>query len=443
MSQSLLVEDASKRGELPPGRHFVFIYPQIKKLTGAQRLILALAGAVTALPGNPPNRVTLLTHRFAPECLPALPPTVQLIESGKNLNRSGNHYFDSLLEYGAVPSLLKRLPADTDAICFFGPPSLPGLWWAKRVRHLKKRLLYFCYEPPRAAYTDRAEVSRRMGLFGWLARPLLWAYRPLDKYLARQADAVLVNGEYGQSLIRQTYDLPSAIITHGVEIAPPSNLEEAVTCLRERYGLGDQRIVLTVNHLHPRKRLDLFLRSFALMAKEQPNVAALIVGTGPEEAALRNLATSLGLKVLDKKNPMSELRPQKLFFEQNSKLKTQNSKPYVIFAGFVPEADLAACYATAEVYVHTGRAESFGLAVLEAGAAGLPVVAVDEGGPREIIVPDETGFLVPDHPFALCQKIGWLLSHPEEAQAMGQRAAERAAACYTWERGAEAFVRSF
>ncbi|MEI6044190.1 MAG: glycosyltransferase family 4 protein [Chloroflexota bacterium] len=398
-------------GELPPGRHFVFIYPQIKKLTGAQRLILALAGAVTTLPSNPPNRVTLLTHRFAPQCRPALPSTVQLIESGLNLNLTGNHYFDSLLEYGAVPTLLKWLPSDSQAICFFGPPSLPGLWWAKQIHHLKKPLLYFCYEPPRAAYTDRAEVSRRMGWAGMLARPLFRAYRPLDRYLTRQADLILVNGQYGQSLIRETYNLPSTIITHGVELIKLPDLEVRVAQLRTRYQLQGKKVILTVNHLHPRKRIDLLLEALALIAKSQPEVVALVVGTGPEEERLRILTASLGLE------------------------------KRVIFAGFVPEEELVACYAVADLYLHTGRAESFGLAVLEASAAGLPVVAVDEGGPREIILSGETGLLVSSTPKALSEKIEWLFSHPEEAQAMGQRGALRIAQYYTWQRGAEAFVR--
>ena len=112
----------------------------------------------------------------------------------------------------------------------------------------------------------------------------------------------------------------------------------------------------------------------------------------------------------------------------------------LIFAGFVPEEELAACYAASDVYAHMGRAESFGLAVLEASAAGLPVVAVNEGGPREIIVPDETGFLVEATPEALAEKIKWLLDHPEEAKAMGKRGSRRSNEIYSWRRGAEAFV---
>lgn len=389
--------------------HYVFVYPQIKRLTGAQRLILALAGAVAAQP----NRVTLLTHRFAQECRPVLSPAVELNESGRNLNRTGNHYLDSLLEYGAVPGLLGAVPSDATAICFFGPPSLPGLWWAKKVRRLKIPLLYFCFEPPRAAYTDRQEVARRMGKLGWLLRPLLRLYRPLDAYLTRQADVVLVNGEYGQQLIRETYGLPATIITHGAELTLPPDLDAQVSHLRERYGLSDRSVILTVNHLHPRKRLDLLISTLPAVLAEHPEAALLIVGQGAEEGALRQLAHSLAL-----------------------------SERQVIFAGFVAEPELAAHYVLATVYAHAGRAETFGLSVLEAGMAGLPVVATAEGGPLEILVEGETGFLIAPDPALFAQKINWLLAYPAQAQQMGQAGAHRAATRYTWEQGATAFVKA-
>ncbi len=390
--------------------HFVFIYPQIKRLTGAQRLILALAGALTALPQAP--RVTILTHRFAEECRPALSPLVGLIETGRNLNLTGNHYLDSLLEYGAGPSLLRYLPPDVTGLCFFGPPSLPGLWWARKIRRLKIPLLYFCYEPPRAAYTDRATVSRSMGKLGWIFGPLLWLYRPLDRYLTRQASAVLVNGEYGRQLIRETYGLESTIITHGAELpsADDAELAAQVARLRERYGWHERPIILTVNHLHPRKRIDLLIRAMPAVLEKYPAALAVIVGQGAAEAELRQLVGQLGL-------------------DKN-----------LFFAGFVPEAELPTMYAAANIYAHLGRAESFGLAVLEASTAGLPVVAVNEGGPREILRDGETGFLVEAVPSAVADKLNYLLAHPAESRQMGQTGATRARLRYTWEQGAKDFL---
>ncbi len=396
--------------------HFVFIYPQIKRLTGAQRLILALAAAVAAAPaveGSGPV-VTLLTHRFAAECRPALSPEVRLIETGRNLNLTGNHYLDSILEYLAAPGLLRHLPQDATAICFFGPPSLPGLWWGKKIRRLRPKLLYFCYEPPRAAYTDRLEVTRRMGWAGRLARPFLWLYRPVDRYLARQADAVLVNGKYGQQLIRETYGLPATIITHGAEtaLAPGADGPGQVAALREKYGLDERPALLTVNHLHPRKRVNLLLETMPGILAEHPQAVALIVGSGPEKAALQGLAEKLGL-----------------------------TPEQVIFTGFVPETELAAHYAAASVYVHTGRAESFGLAVLEACTAGVPVVAVAEGGPLEILKDGETGFLVAPDPAAIGSKVNYLLAHPSEAVRMGKRGAKAVENRYTWQKGASDFIK--
>ncbi len=398
--------------------HFVFVYPQIKKLTGAQRLILALAGAICETEAD--HRVTLLTHRFAPQCRPALPTQVELIETGFNLNRIGNHYFDSLLEYASVPFLIKHLPADAEAICFFGPPSLPGLWWAKHfsTEKSKRSLLYFCYEPPRAAYTDRREVSQRMGrVVGRVANLLFGLYRPLDKYLAQQADAILVNGEYGQNLIAETYGRSSTIITHGFELAQLPDLDIAAHRIRQRYRLGQRPLILTVNHLHPRKRIDLLLKAMPAILAECPDAAVLIVGQGPEEAALRALAAQLGLT----NNPDGEDK--------------------VIFVGFAAENELPAYYHTAQVYAHPGRAESFGLAVLEANAAGLPVVSANEGGPCEILENEITGFLIEPEPNLFAQKISWLLQNPEQAQQMGENGAKKVRQRYTWQRGAQDFIK--
>jgi glycosyltransferase involved in cell wall biosynthesis len=276
-------------------------------------------------------------------------------------------------------------------------------------------LLYFCYEPPRAAYTDISEVSRAWaGRLSGLVRGLFKLYRPLDRYLAKQADAVLVNGLYAQSLIRETYNLPSTVITHGVELLPLDNLAETMQQVRTRHGLLDRRVILTVNHLHPRKRIDLQLKAMPLLLKECPDAALLVVGSGPEAANLQQLANQLGLT------------PQQ-----------------VVFAGFVPDAELAAYYAVADLYFHSGRAESFGLSVLEASAAGLPVVAADEGGPRDIFVEGETGFLVQANPENFAAKAAWLLNNINEAKKMGQAGSELVATKFTWGMGATSFVAAY
>ena len=73
--------------------------------------------------------------------------------------------------------------------------------------------------------------------------------------------------------------------------------------------------------------------------------------------------------------------------------------------------------------------EPFGLTVVEAMAAGCPVVATAAGGPLESVVDGVTGWLVPPNdPQAMAQKIRRALDHPEEARAMGARGRQRAQA---------------
>ncbi len=383
-----------------------FVYPQLRKLSGAERLILRLAAHVTAL-GAP---VTLVTNYFDNSCRPALDPAVTLIETGMRGNIFHNHYLDAPLEYLYSIRLLAHIRADAEAITFFGPPSLPALAWSKKFAKRKIPQLYFCYEPPRFIYDDTREIVARLGAAGIVARPFFSIYKKLDAAMARRADRLLANSEFGASRLRAAYGRDATVITHGVDFVAPAPAQ--VENLRARYPLNAQCVLLTVNFLHPRKRLDVFLRALQQIRARVPNAVGLIVGAGPEAGALRHLARELGLE------------------------------DATIFTGFVPDEQLPAYYAVADLYLHTGKQESFGLSVLEASAAGVPVVAVDEGGPREIISNDKTGALVEATPAALARAAVELLNDPARRAAMGVNARQRASQNYSWRRGAETFLET-
>lgn len=381
-----------------------FLYPQLRKLSGAERLILRLASHITTL-GKP---VTLVTNYLDPTCRADLDSRVGVIETGARPGLFGNHYLDAPLEYLYSIRLLGRVGADAEAVTFFGPPSLPALAWSKQFPRIKAPLYYFCYEPPRFVYDDTNEIVERLGNAGFIARPFFALYKILDRGMVRRADVVLANSLFGAERLSSAYGTRAHVITHGVDFGEPS--PAAIEALRNRYSLGGRCVLTTVNFLHPRKRIDLFLRAFQSVRAGLPEAVALIVGSGPEGPRLKNLAREL--KIEDA----------------------------AIFTGFVSDQELPALYALTQLYIHTGRLESFGLSVLEASAAGVPVISVNEGGPREIVANGETGILVSADSSSIANAVLALLKDQTKRTAMSEAARRRARMNYSWEQGARTFL---
>jgi len=387
--------------------HLAFLYPQIKKLTGAQRLIFELARAVT----EAGHRVTLVTHRVHDEPRAAIPAAIRVIETGRRVDRFAQHYADAALEYAFAPALVRHIPSDTDALICFGPPSMPALRWARRRGWgaPSRPLLAFLYEPPRFIDRDRADVIAGLGQKGKVIGPFLGLYRFVDQRLVRTADALLANGDYGATRLRAAYGRPATVLPHGVDFRTPD--VEEIQGVRARFGMPDDvPFALTVNQLHPRKRLELFIGAVAAARRAVPELRGLIVGRGVDEARLRAEAARLGVT------------------------------DAITFVGFVPDADLPTLYAAATLYLHTGRDETLGLSVLEAAWSGTPVVAADEGGPRDILRAGETGWLTPANVPALAEAVAAVLRDPATARERARRARADVRGRFRWEDGARALI---
>jgi phosphatidylinositol alpha-mannosyltransferase len=163
------------------------------------------------------------------------------------------------------------------------------------------------------------------------------------------------------------------------------------------------RNILFVGRLEPRKGLLDLLKAYRILRSTGCSCRLLIIGTGPQEREARRY-------VLTRKLPSVE------------------------FLGRVDDDEKAALYRNADVFVSpaTGR-ESFGIVLLEAMAAGTPVVCSDIHGYKGVVRRGREGLLVPPrNPKALAAAVLQLFADPAAAARMGAAGQERART-YSWE----------
>lgn len=173
---------------------------------------------------------------------------------------------------------------------------------------------------------------------------------------------------------------------------------------RGRVGLpAGAAVIGTVGTLRKVKGTSILLRAFAGLHPRWPDTRLIIVGDGPERNNLQSLAQSLRI-------------------ERST-----------IFTG--ERADVTDFLAAMTVFVLPSYWEGFGLAAVEAMAAGLPVVATRVGSLPEVILEGETGLLVPpSDPAVMAAAIEHLLANPDLGSQMGQAGRQRALVNYTRER---------
>jgi glycosyltransferase involved in cell wall biosynthesis len=161
-------------------------------------------------------------------------------------------------------------------------------------------------------------------------------------------------------------------------------------------------LLLAVCRLEAQKGLETAVRALP----ELPDATLLVLGEGPDRAALESLASSLGVR------------------------------DRVLLPGRV--GDVASLYERADVVVHPARWEGFGLAMLEAMLAARPVVAARAGSAPELVEDGVTGRLVGvDDSAALHGAVSSLLADPDRAAVMGAAGLERARAEFSVARMAE------
>jgi glycosyltransferase involved in cell wall biosynthesis len=219
-----------------------------------------------------------------------------------------------------------------------------------------------------------------------------WFYRQCSLVLApTQAIANALSGRgFDQSLLVWGRGVDTDLFT-------PARRDEA---LRGRLLDGGDTLLLSVGRLSEEKRLEVLLEAFGRLGAERPGARLVVVGDGPARPRLEERAPD-----------------------------------GVTFLGELRGAELAAVFASADVFCFPSTTDTFGQVLLEAAASGLPVVAAAAGGAPELVRHGRTGYLVPpDDPAMLAAVIADLVAVPELRRRLGEAAAAAAREERTWGR---------
>lgn len=218
------------------------------------------------------------------------------------------------------------------------------------------------------------------------------AFRFVERTLTRRAQRVIAITDALARFNVERVGLPGEkmrVVHYGLDHAPADD------GLPSPELPAEARVVVAVGRLVEQKGHDVAVRALGRLRARHPGAVLVVLGEGPLRGQLEQLAADLGIS------------------------------SSVILPGNVP--GVGAWLARAEAFVHPARWEGFGLVLLEAMLAGLPVVATRVSSIPEVVSDEETGLVVPpDDDAALSDALDALLSDPARCTRMGARGLERA-----------------
>ncbi|MBI2580188.1 glycosyltransferase [Candidatus Woesearchaeota archaeon] len=237
-------------------------------------------------------------------------------------------------------------------------------------------------------------------------------FRLLSGFSTRSAAAVTVNSSYTRAAVAKISKLGDIkVIPMGVDLKLFSSASSsAAAIVRKKYGISENgRMLLFVGRLAEKKGVTYMIAAMKAVVKAFPDCRLVIVGEGPEKASLQ---------------------------QQVQRLSLSGS---VVFAGSIPNISLPSFYKAADVFVlpsivdRSGDTEGLGVVLLEAIAAGTPVVASNVGGIPDIVAHSKTGLLVEQKsPHQLAAAIIKLLGSSSLRKRLSVSARKRVTQGFSW-----------
>lgn len=226
-----------------------------------------------------------------------------------------------------------------------------------------------------------------------ISRPLA---RLLCAFFADTCDLVIVpTKDVKKLLLKDKVKKPIEVLPSGIELEKFHNKNPQL--LRKKYNVNkDDILLMTASRLCPEKNIYFLLKTFKQIASYHSNVRFMIVGEGISKKLLENQSNRLDIK------------------------------HKIIFTGEVPYEKMPDYYSIADIFVFSSLTETQGLIIIEAMATGLPVVAINANGVKDMIVNGNNGFLTPNNTSEFAKKVSQIIKDSNLRKKMSKNAIETA-----------------
>lgn len=188
------------------------------------------------------------------------------------------------------------------------------------------------------------------------------------KEFMRKCQHIIIPSESMKSILIHEYGLVDrfTVIPTGIDITPFKKADGSA--VRSGWNWNDDKVIISAGRLAEEKNWGTLLRAFAIAQQALPDIHLVLLGDGPQADALKLMTGELGIS------------------------------DRVTFTGNVPFEEMPDYLKAADMFAFASITETQGLVTLEAMAAGLPIVAVDGAGTKDILEDGRQGFLTENDP---------------------------------------------
>ncbi len=317
-----------------------------------------------------------------------------------NIEVIGNKILSKLLPYGRSSQGIRyasafynfKLKEDYDVI---NAHMAPSHW----IKNKNNRVLWYCHTPLRDIY-DLCEY--RLSLKKNYQKPIyklgIHTIRYIDKKITKNIDFIFANSKNTKSRIIKYYQrTDTEVLNGGIDYKSYENKDD------EKYFLYPSRISQNKRQDYAITAFEIFKRNFK--SRNSNKYKLIICGSLSKDKSFRNYYNEL-------KQQIKKVGDIKILLN-------------------IDDKKMKSLYSNATAILYPPLDEDYGLVPLEAMASKKPVIAVNEGGPKETIINNETGFLI-NNKREMAEKMQYVIEHPSITKSIGKKGLERIKKYYSW-----------